>query len=311
MNKFDYLSHIFNVRTYGKKYENYIVNAIYERVRNPELVPVTQQFVHSSKDERKYYLLDLYFPQINYGIEVDERQHLEEENKLKDIIRQDDIKNAISCDEGRIQIFKPNGEPKIPRMLSYEEIDKQIDEQVAIIQKRIKTYGKLIWETNDDVKQHVIENETFNVKDNVEFSSITEIYNMVGHKVKQLGRCYVKLNEKYHLWVPTMAIKLDNGLIKSVNNYENYLTEDWGEIIEIDKTQSRIKTQSGVFNEMTNRVVFMKMRNRFGKSCVKFVGVFKGEKAIIENGKLQRHFKRIETCISFSSMKPKRFEPKS
>ena len=64
----DHIAYMFNVRTKGKKYENFIVNAIYTKVGNPDLMPVTQQYVKDPNDLSKYYLLDLYFPQIKIAV---------------------------------------------------------------------------------------------------------------------------------------------------------------------------------------------------------------------------------------------------
>ena len=80
----DHIAYMFNVRTKGKKYENFIVNAIYTKVGNPDLMPVTQQYVRNPNDSRKCYLLDLYFPQINFGVEIDEGQHMSEEHQASD-----------------------------------------------------------------------------------------------------------------------------------------------------------------------------------------------------------------------------------
>ena len=80
--RLDHIAYMFNVRTNGKAYENFIVNAIYAKVGEPELMPVTQQFVKNPRDHRRYYLLDLYFPQLRYGIEVDEEHHLEDAQDL-------------------------------------------------------------------------------------------------------------------------------------------------------------------------------------------------------------------------------------
>ena len=80
----DHIAYMFNVRTKGKKYENFIVNAIYTKVGNPDLMPVTQQYVRNPNDSRKYYLLDLYFPQINFGVEIDEGQYMSEEHQASD-----------------------------------------------------------------------------------------------------------------------------------------------------------------------------------------------------------------------------------
>ena len=57
--RLDHIAYMFNVRTSGKAYESFIVNAIYCKVEEPELMPFTQQYVHSPNDPRKYYLRDL------------------------------------------------------------------------------------------------------------------------------------------------------------------------------------------------------------------------------------------------------------
>lgn len=93
--RLDHIAYMLNVRTNRKAYENFIVNAIYTKVGNPELMPVTQQYVRNPNDSRRYYLLDLYFPQINFGVEIDERQHCNQTNKLLDDVRDEDIKSAI------------------------------------------------------------------------------------------------------------------------------------------------------------------------------------------------------------------------
>lgn len=283
---------------------NFIINAIYNRVNNKELVPVTQQYVRNVNDTRRYYLLDLYFPQINYGIEVDEGQHLSKINIYNDKERENAIKQAISCEEGRIAVFNADRTIK-----SLNEIEEQIDKQVArinelISEKERRDNQSLKWQTNDELKQLIINKGIFSTSDEVEYSGITEIYNITGHKAKQLRRCFMKLNKNFYLWVPTLAIKLGEGVVKSVNNYENYLTEDWSEIIEIDKTGRRFETKPGDFFEDRKRVVFMKMKDRFGRNCVKYIGVFKAEYADVEDDMLRRHYKRIAKSVDISELNP-------
>jgi hypothetical protein len=53
-------------RTKRKDYENYVIGAIWHRLNNLEIKPVSQQYVQRS--DGKYALLDLYFPQMNVGI---------------------------------------------------------------------------------------------------------------------------------------------------------------------------------------------------------------------------------------------------
>ena len=56
-------------RTKRKDFENYVVNAIWNRINDPRLVPVTQQFI---KDQDGNHYNDLYFPQLKIGVECDE-----------------------------------------------------------------------------------------------------------------------------------------------------------------------------------------------------------------------------------------------
>ena len=81
-------------RTKRKDYENYVVGAIWHRLNNLEIKPVSQQYVQRS--DGKYALLDLYFPQINVGIECDEAYH--EQNVEPDKIREAKVEQSgIQC----------------------------------------------------------------------------------------------------------------------------------------------------------------------------------------------------------------------
>lgn len=312
----DHIAYMFNVRTKRKAYENFIVNAIYTKVGNPELMPVTQQYVRSTKDSRKYYLLDLYFPQINFGIEIDEGHHCNDESQILDEIREEDIKTAIECDEERIAIFAEteNGEW---RKRSYEEICADIDRIVAQVKARIEAKGGVDWVTNDEKINAVKKNGIFDIKDDVNYKSVTDIYNICGGsrrngtEVKSLRRAYLKLNESYYLWVPTLTIKLENNNYKTNSDYHNFLNEDKTII-----TERSLKTR---FSEAKNcqtpkacngctkcdgpsvyRVVFLRARDMFGRPSIKFLGVYKLYRYINAN---TREFIRVATQIKIEDLK--------
>src|SRR5690554_7668825 len=81
-------------RTNRKDTENFVLNAIWNKVNNYELKPVTQQYVNCGD---KWYLIDMFFPQINLGIEVDESFH---DNQIEqDKIRSDQIVAAMHYDD--------------------------------------------------------------------------------------------------------------------------------------------------------------------------------------------------------------------
>ena len=235
-NRLDYLAYMLNVRTNRKAYENFIVNAIYAKVGDPGLIPVTQQYVKSINKERPYYLLDLYFPQLNYGIEIDERHHNSKENKEADKVREEDIKAAIQCKEERIQLYTPDD-----RKRSIEEIERDINSVVATIKQKIKEEGGVQWVTNTQMKEAVIQRRVFKDTDEADYKGITEIYNICGGRrtgsgsgdATALRKCYITMNRYYKLWVPRLAI-IVNGIPKNTSNgYENYLSEDHSTITEI------------------------------------------------------------------------------
>jgi len=81
--KRDYLYHMFSHRTADKDKENYIINAVWQKIDSIDLQPVTQQYIR--RPNGRYALLDLYFPQLNYGIECDEAYH--QDNTMNDLNR--------------------------------------------------------------------------------------------------------------------------------------------------------------------------------------------------------------------------------
>ena len=300
MDKFNHLSYMFNVRTKNKKYENFVVNAIYNRVGNMELEPITQQYVCNPNDPRKYYLIDLYFPQINYGIEVNEAQHLGEEHTLADKERAEAIKDAIDCTVKVIDIFEKKEKPESAVMRSFEDINNQInlyvDEIRELISQKEKADGKrLQWKSDAQKKKEIWESGVLSISDSVSYANKKEIEILLGVTPDQY-RCYRPLSSEYYLWVPGLSVRDHSGKIYSSNNWENYLSEDKTEIVEIDTDNKRQK--SGTKNT-PKRITFMKMKDKYGKYCCKFIGVFELRVQFVNsNGHLESHYKRIMDKIN-------------
>lgn len=155
--KMKYLAHTLNVRTVRKRYENFVVNAIYSKIDNPELVPVTQKCVRIP-NSNNHYLLDLYFPQLNYAIEVDESHHFTPEQMEADRLRTEFVKKTLGCNVSRILIYKIINENEIVRR-TYEDVNKQIDREVEKIKKMIAEKeangAPLLWSDSYTVKNEL------------------------------------------------------------------------------------------------------------------------------------------------------------
>jgi very-short-patch-repair endonuclease len=89
-----------------KKHENFVITSLIHDERLRDLKPLTQHYVPLSN--KNYALIDLYYPQIDFAIEVDEPQHLD--NIEEDKKRQEKIENLIQCDFKRFAVATADNE---------------------------------------------------------------------------------------------------------------------------------------------------------------------------------------------------------
>ena len=227
------------------------------------------------------------------------------------------IKCAIQCEEERIAIYAEDADG-CWRKRSYKEICADIDKIVIKIKAIIAAEsGGLKWHTNEEKIEEVKQRGIFDIEDDVNYPTITEIYNICGGSrrngkpVDSLQRAYLKLNNKYHLWVPTLAIKTKEGKYDSKHDYHNLLNEDKTIITErsLEKPfgESKHCTTLQACNNCkkceapsTFRVVFLRARDMFGRPSIRFIGVFKLLRYINAS---TREFERIETKVNINDLK--------
>lgn len=123
--KFEYIARTLS-RTKRKEYENYVVNAIWNRLNTMEVKPVSQQYI---KHKSGYYLIDLYFPQLNIGIECDEGYHkqkveqdIHREITIFDILKQ--VKNISEYQALHVDVTRSYAEKE-------EEINYHVQTNVC------------------------------------------------------------------------------------------------------------------------------------------------------------------------------------
>ena len=171
-------------KTYNKKYENYCITRIYHLLNRLDIQIITQQLF--KRDDGKIALADLYFPQFNLIVEVDEAQHKEEEHKIADEKRTEEIiKNKLrALDE---VVYHKLFIKRIDTTKSMEEINKRIDNIVNHIKKEIdKQDSKFIpWEIDYKSPEFYIKQGYINFKDNVKFRTIKEISDLFNKGYKK------------------------------------------------------------------------------------------------------------------------------
>ena len=267
--KRDYLIKTFS-RTKKKDYENYILNSIWTKLNRIDLQPVTQKYVRFKNG--RYGLIDLYFPQINFGIECDELHHLY--NQETDEIRSMTLFEILDAvDETTSFILR-----RIKAYESIESIHSQIDEVVNEIYEILESKIDFVpWEVEKS-KEKVAHIKSITINDEIRFRKISDIANALGKPVKGMQKAYFPLHEDYYIWCPQLAVEFNGKLVSSGNHgWINHLSEDWEYIYESredSKKMDSLEKQKRHF-----RITFAKSKDNLGNSSYRFIGVFAYDEA--------------------------------
>jgi very-short-patch-repair endonuclease len=259
--KRDYLIKTLS-RTKRKDYENYIINAIYHQLNRLDVKPITQQYIKRS--DGKYALVDLYFPQLNYGIECDEAYHINnDELDLVRVLTMEDMLDSVKETKGFI----------LKRVRAYEgieSIDRQIKEIVAEIKKLLSESEIEEWDIYRNPAEYAIKKKKITVEDRLQFDTIVSLSKCFGKDYKNMQRCFFNVNHGYYIWCPKLAIYVD-GKPKSVaKGWINILSDDWEKIAERNEDNTSIAT--GV--HLQKRLTFAKGKDVLGRNRYRFIGIF-------------------------------------
>jgi hypothetical protein len=288
--KLEYIREVFS-HTKGKTLENYVITQIWAGVKHLGLRPVAQQYVR--RPEGKYALLDLYFPQINFAVEVDEPHHEDEHKKAKDDIRQDDIFAAIDeLSEDRFNRVKYKTEGHNG---DYDDIENQIQRVIDQISKTIRSYPKDVFEWSNDWREEeyqkalaeIRKNKKLSVHDKISFTReqvCKDIFGMEVYDRMRGGVFHDKKDFNKMIWFPKLTLE---GSPKS-KEWDNIMNADWTTITEQSAKNKNIKEKYQNTNMV--RYTFAKYRNSLGETAHRFIGCFKYVKNL-KNG--DRFYERV------------------
>ncbi|WP_165172554.1 AbaSI family restriction endonuclease [Adlercreutzia sp. ZJ242] len=292
MDKLAYLAKTLS-RTKRKDYENYVVNAVWNRLACPELKPVSQQYFRDSEasEERKNrgYFIDLFFPQINMGVECQERFHERtvEHDKVRELTLIDILRRIDDSSK-----YKPL---YVNISDGYEAVERQIDECVRTLREefsRLKESGDLEpWETNPDPRDYLKGKRSIRADDDIAFRTIVDACNSVlKTNYRQMQRCFFKprgaddaLNgNDFRVWFPKLAI---NG--RSV-------ARGWVNLIDSEGNDSPEVMNDLPAEESFQRITFARAIDPITKEAgYRFVGIFELKDKIEQDGRMFRRYVRI------------------
>ncbi|MBB6715569.1 AbaSI family restriction endonuclease [Clostridium gasigenes] len=247
-------------KTNKKNYENYVVTRIYNKLDDLEMKFITQQYI--SRGHGDYALTDMYFPQINLHVEVDEGQH--KNNIEADEIREADIINITNHTIMRVDVTK-----------AIEEIHEQIEEVVEYIKtKKLELEESFTpWDIEKEYSSQTYINKGYiDVKDNVAFLRIVDACNCFGLNYKgwQRGGAKHPIEKDTLLWFPKLYVN---------DKYTNKLSDDGNMIFESSNnkevTKEEIIAQTNNPKFANRRIVFARIIGPLGDIMYRFKGEFR------------------------------------
>lgn len=288
MDKLAYLAKTLS-RTTRKDYENYVVNAVWNRLGDDTLKPVSQQWL--AKPNGKGYFIDLYFPQVNIGIECDEPFHHDQEDADKarelDLI---DILNQIDAEHGYKALY-------IDIAKGYDSVNAQIDRAVEEIcreaQRRRLAGDFCEWSPDAENEAKLDGRESIFVGDGLSFRTICDACDAVfGSGYRGQQHAYIKprgpFREVYPSYVAWFPAKMAVGG-KGRKGWLNIVSPDGSEICEGRKGENYEGD-----GDSSTRVVFVRAKDPItGASDYRFLGVFEPCGTRELSGQLYRRYRRI------------------
>lgn len=273
INKTNYL--IFQLgRTNKKNYENYCITRIYHLLNRTDIQFITQQMF--KRGESKIALADLYLPQLDVWVEIDESH--DENQSDKDKKRTEEV---INHKKNRFEeIINIENEPERIIIINktLDEINEQIDNIVKKIKEKIiekeknKTFVK--WKVLFEQPEFYINKKSINVSDRAAFRTIKEVSDLFNKNYSgfQKGCFDDKKEGKILVWCPKLKFeKTDNG------QWDIFISADGNTIEESSKLEKfNFKGYIDAFNQgYTTRYVFAKFRDSSGIDMYRFRGIFK------------------------------------
>ena len=271
--KLEYMERLF-AKIGKKKTESYVISRIWHQLDDDRVKFVVQQYIRRTQD--KYALADLYLPQLNIFIEINEPYHKDENGVLREIdrIRNEEILSVthskpivIDCDCG------------------IQEIHRQVTDVVSRIKQHISELGENFksWDDANTLSVEYHQNKGYlKVEDNECLHTTEDVAAIFGTKPKHRGflrasGAAIPCKKNEIVWWPNTEHRL----------WCNELSEDGMFIYEYpkaeDKRAAHLKQWLAAPEE--TRVTFLRYKDDLGFCFYRFVGVFRlnRDKSIREN----------------------------
>ncbi len=271
--KLEYMERLF-AKISKKKTESYVISRIWHQLDDDRVKFVVQQYIRRTQD--KYALADLYLPQLNIFIEINEPYHKDKNGVLREIdrIRNEEILSVthskpivIDCD------------------YDIQEVHRQVADVVSLIKQRISELGENFkpWDEVNTLSVKYHRNKGYlKVEDNECLRTTEDVAAVFGTKPKHRGflrasGAAVPGKKNEIVWWPNTEHRL----------WHNELSEDGMFIYEYPKAEDKraAHLKQWLTAPEETRVTFLRHKDDLGFCFYRFVGVFRlnRDKSIREN----------------------------
>lgn len=251
----------------NKKWEYFIVSRIIHALDDDDIEFVTQQYVR--KQDGSYALTDLYFPQFNLHLEIDEPHHENELARQKDSLRTRDLVLVTGHTVARLKTQKEDGTLK-----TLSEVRRDVDDFVKKLKlQKTSQSGFVPWDLETRYSpEPVIQRGIVRISDNVVFRTQIDAMRCFGFRGNgwQKGAWTIPDGSNDYLWFPRLY---------EHSIWRNEISEDGTEIRERainSEGRLSIEKQRQVIDEHPNRraIVFAKAQDALGFNLLRYVGTF-------------------------------------
>lgn len=297
MSLLDYYSKILSKMSH-KRYEHYVISRFLHRLDDLEIEIQPQQYIARKEG---YALADLYLPQLNIILEVDEPYH--EKIKSKDEAREKDIIGAIDAEVYRIPI--PTREIGITNGTeAILQVNQAIENLIELIRhkKRELVNSKEFepWDINRVIDPYFyIQKGNIALEDNCAFHHIVDALKCFGLNYQRYQRGGVKHphESKTVIWFPKLYV--NNDWENVLKDHETLIEEKTAE--NLSEKMRREHVTKHLNDNIEYRIVFAHGKNVFGETRYRFKGRFKLDRQAsnIQDGLIwKRDLTRVKTYES-------------
>ena len=284
--KLEYMERLF-AKISKKKTESYAISRIWHQLDDDRVKFVVQQYVRIDKD--KYALADLYLPQLNIFIEINEPFH--ENNIERDKLRNEkimDITHSELCTIVCGTKTKDQDGKEVIHWKPLDEIHRQITEVVSLIKQRISELGENFkpWDDVSTLSVEYHRNKGYlKVEDNECLRTVDDVAAVFGTKPKHRGFLRasgvgVPNKKGWIIWWPnTNHTRWCNKPSPDGMYIYEYPTKENKSVTQVDHLKQWLAAPE------ETRVTFLRSEDDLGFCFYRFVGVFRlnRDKSICEN----------------------------